>query len=122
MPQYINYSANRCASCIKKNAKQELGFLKNTLVSLKVITLMLAKFKKAAESTVRLPEVNLVMSDINLPSATIARLFYVHEYGTPHEFNYDFDKLADIYIKYKLPWDEEICPTDIYKITGHQQH
>jgi hypothetical protein len=68
-----------------------------------------------SDSIPKLAEAEFSVKDIVLGAAVIVRLYYNHEFGTPSLFQYDEEKLAYIYDKYGLLWNEPVSrPATVY--------
>ena len=108
MPAYISQVNNSVGSSAVVEIKNNALFLDEVLGSLKLFTLMLSKMQPIPDSLPKIAETSYSVNDIALSPAIIARLYYNVEYGRPAEFNYDIEKLKEIYSKYGLPWDEVV--------------
>jgi hypothetical protein len=115
MPSFISQSSIAVAQSANVEIRNNIKFLDEVLGGLKVFTLMLSKMQPIPDSVPKLAEAEFSVKDIVLGAAVIIRLYYNHEFGTPPLFQYDEEKLAYLYEKYDLIWNEPVPrPTTIY--------
>jgi hypothetical protein len=115
MPSFLSQSSIAVSQSANIEIRNNIKFLDEVLGGLKVFTLMLSKMQPISDSIPKLAEAEFSVKDIVLGAAVIVRLYYNNEFGTPSLFQYDEDKLAYIYDKFGLIWNEPVSrPATVY--------
>jgi hypothetical protein len=108
MPRYIDIGCCKSGRTVtKQNIERRIDFYNKVLSGLRVTTFVIEKIPEQKELRhFTVAEAEHTISGITISPYIAVRILYNREYGAPECFKYDLEKLAEIYIKYNIPWSE----------------